>query len=89
LPRHVQSLVGNIPPYQLPNAWDATTPVDIIVATYGSVLFIVGYHSRILALYNEEIITSGGRPDDGSSAYMTSYISELGGIIEGLAAIDM
>jgi hypothetical protein len=33
LPRHVQRLVGNIPPSQLPNAWDETTPVGIIVAT--------------------------------------------------------
>jgi hypothetical protein len=89
LPRHVQRIVGNIPPSQLPNKWDATTPVDTIVATYGSVLFSVGYHSWILALENEEIITSGGRPDDRASAYMTSYRSELGGIIAGLAAIDM
>jgi hypothetical protein len=42
LPRHVQGLVGNIPPPQLPNEWDATTPVYIIVATDGSVLFGVG-----------------------------------------------
>jgi hypothetical protein len=79
LPRHVQRLVGNIPPYQLPTTWDATKPVDIIVATDGSVLFGGGYHSWILALDNEEIITSGGGTDDGSSAYMTSYRSELGG----------
>jgi hypothetical protein len=78
LPRHVQRLVGNIPPHQLPNARDGTTPVDIIVATYGPVLLGVGYHRWILALENEEIITSGGEPDDGASTYMTSYISELG-----------
>jgi hypothetical protein len=53
------------------------------------VLFGVGYHSWILALYNEEIITSGGRPDDEASAYMTSYRSELGGIISGMVAIGM
>jgi hypothetical protein len=52
LPRHVQRLFGNIPPSQLPKARDATTPVDIIVATYGSVMFGVGYHSWILALEN-------------------------------------
>jgi hypothetical protein len=89
LPRHVQRLVGNIPPHQLPTTWDATKPVDIIVATDGSVLFGIGYHSWILALDNEEIITSGGGPDDGASAYMTSYRSELGGIIAGLAVIGM
>jgi hypothetical protein len=63
--------------------------VDIIVATDLSVLFGIGYHIWILALDNEEIITSGGGPDDGSSAYMTSYKSELGGIIAGLAVISM
>jgi hypothetical protein len=89
LPMHVQRLVGNIPPQQLPTTWDATKPVDIIVATYVSVLFGDGYHSWILALDNEEIITSGGGPDDGTSAYMTSYRSELGGIISGLAVIGM
>jgi hypothetical protein len=76
-------------PSQLPKKWDATTPVDIIVATDGSVLFGVGYQSWILALDNEEIITSGGGPDDRASADMTSYRSELGGIISGLADIDM
>jgi hypothetical protein len=89
LPRHVHRLVGNIPPHQLPTTWDATTPVDIIVATDGSVMFGVGCHIWILALDNKEIITSGGGPDDGASAYMTSHISELGGIIAGLAAIGM
>jgi hypothetical protein len=64
-------------------------PLDIIVATDGSVLFGVGYHRWILTLDNEEIITSGVRPDDGASAYMTSYRSELGGIIAGLAVIGM
>jgi hypothetical protein len=86
---HVQRLVGNIPPHQLPTTWDVTKPVDIIVATDGSVLFGVGYQSWILALDNEEIITSGGGPDDGASAYMTSYRSDLGGIIAGLEAIGM
>jgi hypothetical protein len=58
LPIHAQRLVGNITPPQLPNARDATTPEAIIVATAGSVMFDVGYHSWILALDNEEIITS-------------------------------
>jgi hypothetical protein len=33
------------------------------------------------------MITSGGGPYDGASLYMTSYKSELGGIIAGLAYI--
>jgi hypothetical protein len=68
LSMHVQRLVGSIPPSQLPNEWDATTPVDIIVATNGSVLFGVGYHIWILILNNKEIITPGGVPGDGASA---------------------
>jgi hypothetical protein len=80
LPSHLQRLVGNIPPHQLPTTWDATKPVDIILATDGSVMFGGGYHSWILALENEEIITSGGGPDDGASALMTSYILGLADI---------
>jgi hypothetical protein len=67
---------------------DVTTPIDF-VATDGSVMFGVGYHSWIFTLDNEEIITSGGRPDDRASAYITSYRSELRSIIAGLAAIGM
>jgi hypothetical protein len=89
LPRHVQSLVGNIPPPQLPNAGYATAPVDIILATDVAVMFAVIYHRWILTIDNEEIITSGGRPEDGSSAYMASYISDLGGMVAGLAAIGI
>jgi hypothetical protein len=63
--------------------------VYIIVATDGSVLLGGGYHSWILAIDNKEIITSGGGPDDVASAYMTSFRSELGGIIAGLAVIGM
>jgi hypothetical protein len=55
LPRHVQRLVGNIPPHQLPTTWDATKPVDIIVATDGSVLFGVGYHSWIYRSQSWEV----------------------------------
>jgi hypothetical protein len=88
-PRHVQRLVGNIPPPQLPREWDVTTPVDIIVATDGSVLFGISYRSWILALNNKEIIISGGGSDDGASALMTVYRSDAGGILSGLAAIGM
>jgi hypothetical protein len=86
LPRHIHRLVGDISPSQLPSNWDVTTPVDIIVATDGSTLFSIGYHSWTLAFNNEDIIISGGGPDDGVSAFVTSYRSELGGILAGLVA---
>jgi hypothetical protein len=53
LPMHVQRLVGNIPPYQLPTTWDTKKSVVIIVAKDGSVMFGVGYYRWILALDNE------------------------------------
>jgi hypothetical protein len=52
-------------------------------------LVLVTTLGYILALDNEEIIISGGGPDDGASTYMTSYGSELGGIIAGMADIGM
>jgi hypothetical protein len=87
LPKHVQRLVGDIGEFQTPRQWDATKEVDLIIATDGSVLFGVGYHSRIMATETEDILLAGGRPDDGPGKYMTSYISELGGIIAGLAVL--
>ena len=36
---------------------------------------------------DEEIIVSGGGPDDGAPQHMTSYRSELGGICAGMAVI--
>jgi hypothetical protein len=50
---------------------------------------VLVYHSWILSFDNEEIITSGGGPNDGASAYMISYISELGGILAGMVALGM
>jgi hypothetical protein len=35
----------------------------------------------------EDILLAGGRPDIGPGRYMTSYISELGGIIAGLTVL--
>jgi hypothetical protein len=57
------------------------------VATYGSVVFGVGYHSWVVATENEHILVSGGDPDDGAQFLMTSYHSELSGIDAGLAVI--
>jgi hypothetical protein len=45
LPKHIQRLVGNIPILDKPMGCDTTEPKDLIVATDGSVLFWVGYHS--------------------------------------------
>jgi hypothetical protein len=61
--------------------------VDLIIATDISVLFGVGYHSWILATEMEGILLSGVGPDNGPGKYMTSYRSELGGIIAGLAVM--
>jgi hypothetical protein len=49
LPKHVRRLVGNIPDLDLPADFDCTEPTDLIVATDGSVLFGVGYHSWLIA----------------------------------------
>jgi hypothetical protein len=87
LPKHVRRLVGNIPQLTLPADFDPTEPQDLIVATDGSVLFDVGYHSWVVSTKDEEIIISGGGPDDGAPNQMTSYRSELGGIFAGMAVI--
>jgi hypothetical protein len=87
LARHVQRLVGDIVEFQIPRQWDITKEVDLIIATDGSVLFGVGYHSWILATKMEDILLAGGGPDDGLGKNMTSYRSELGGIIAGLAVL--
>jgi hypothetical protein len=81
--------VGNIPELDLPEDFDCTEPTDFIVATDRPVLFGVGYHSWLIATKTEQILLRGGGPNDGSTLYMTSYRSELGGICTGLAAIGV
>jgi hypothetical protein len=71
----------------LPVDLDPTEPQDLIVAMDGSVLFDVGYHSWMVSTKDEEIIISGGGPDDGAPNQMTSYRSELGGVCAGMAVI--
>jgi hypothetical protein len=71
----------------LPADLDPTEPQDLIVATDGSVLFDVGYHSWVLSTKDEEIIISGGGPDDGAPNQMTSYRSELGRLCAVMAVI--
>jgi hypothetical protein len=88
LPRHIQRLVGNIPDIDVPSGWDDDEEHDIIVAIDGSIVFGVGYHSWVVATNNEQVIFSGGGPDDGDQLIITSYRSELGGIASGLAVIS-
>jgi hypothetical protein len=81
LPKHVKRLVGNIPDIVLPANFDCTEPTDLIVATYGSVLFGVGYHSCLILTKEEHTLLHGGDPNNGSPLYMASYRSELVGYL--------
>jgi hypothetical protein len=56
LSRHLKRLVGYIPALQTPAGWDPTTPVNIIIATDGSVTFGVGYHNWVVAADDEDIL---------------------------------
>jgi hypothetical protein len=51
----------------------------------GSVLFGVEYHSWVIETSEEEILLTGGGPDDGDPLLMTSDRSEFGGLAAGLA----
>jgi hypothetical protein len=84
LPRHIQILTGDIPALPTPLSFDLDEPVDLIIVTDGSVLFGVGYHRWVLATTDETILLRGGGPDDGTQSLMTSYRSELGGLVAGL-----
>jgi hypothetical protein len=89
LPRHVQRLVGDIADLDVPDNWDSNEPRDLLVATDGSVVFGVGYHSWVITTMNEKVILSGGGPDDRDPLLMTSYRSELGGLASALAVLGM
>jgi hypothetical protein len=89
LPRHVQRLVGDIAALDVPDNWDSNEPRDLLVATEGSVVFGVGYHSWVIMTMDENVILSGGGPDDGYPLIMTSYSSELGGLALALAVLGM
>jgi hypothetical protein len=47
----------------------------------------VGYHGWVLATKEETILLHGEGPDDGIQSLMTSYRSELGGLVAGLAVL--
>jgi hypothetical protein len=81
--------VGKIPEIDLPEEFDCTEPTDLIIATDGSVLFGLVYHSWLIATKTEQVLQRGGGPDDGSPLFTTSYQSELGGICAGLTAIGV
>jgi hypothetical protein len=59
------------------------------VATDGSVLFGVAYHSWLVSTKDEHIVLHDGGTNDGAPLYMTSYRSELGGIFAGLTVIGV
>jgi hypothetical protein len=75
VPRHIQRLFSNIPELELLNGAESNEEQDIIVATDGSVVFGVGYHSWVFATDNEKVILKGYGPDDGDQLLMTSYRS--------------
>jgi hypothetical protein len=87
LPRHIQRLTGDIPALPTPTPFDFEEPADLIIATNGSVLFGVGYHGWVLATKEGTILLRGGGPDDRIQSLMTSYQSELGGRVAGLAVL--
>jgi hypothetical protein len=87
LPQYVQILVRDIPALRTPTGSDPTTPVDIIIATDGSVTFGVGYHSWVIATSDEDINLQGGGPYDGDLFLIKSHGSELGGMAAGLAVL--
>jgi hypothetical protein len=60
LPRHIKQLTGKIPALPTPPPFDLDKPVDLIIATDGSVLFGVGYHGWVLAAKEETILLRGG-----------------------------
>jgi hypothetical protein len=67
--------------------FDLDEPVELIIATDGSVLSGVGYHGWVLTTKDETILLRGGGPDEGIQSLMTSYRSELGGLVAGLAVL--
>jgi hypothetical protein len=88
LTQHAQRLVGDIPALRTPVGWYHTAPVDIIVATDGSVTFGTEYHRWVIATTDKYILIQGGGPYDGDLFIMQSYRSELGGMVAGLAILE-
>jgi hypothetical protein len=72
----------------VPGEWYTDTEQDIIAATDISVVFGMGYHSWVVATKNEDVMVSGGGPDDGDQLLTASYRSELVFITSGITVID-
>jgi hypothetical protein len=53
----------------------------------GSVVFCAGYHNWVIATSDDEMLLTGGGPDDGDPLLMTTYRSELGGLAAGLVVL--
>jgi hypothetical protein len=50
LPRYIHRLTCDIPALPTPSSFDFDEPVDLIIATDGSVSFGLGYHGWVLAM---------------------------------------
>jgi hypothetical protein len=87
LPIHIQLLTGDIPALPTPTQFYFDEPVNLIIDTDGSLLFVVGYHGWVLSTKEETILLRGRGPDDGIQSLMTSYRSELGGLVAGLSVL--
>jgi hypothetical protein len=66
--------VGGIGKFQTPRQWSDAKEVDLLIATGGSVLFGVGYHSWLIAKETEDILLPGCGPDDGPEIYGIIHI---------------
>jgi hypothetical protein len=77
----------DIPALSTPLSYDLDEPVDLIIATDGSVLFGVIYHGWVLSKKDETLIIHVSGPDGRIQSLMTSYRSELGGLVAGLVVL--
>jgi hypothetical protein len=64
-------------------AWKACKMALEHLTPNGCELFGVGYHSRVGSTNHEQVLLSGGGPDDGDP----SHRSELRGAVSGIAVI--
>jgi hypothetical protein len=62
--------------------WCQDTDAFIQLTISSTQPFDVGNHSWVVSTKDEEIIISGGGPDDGAPNQMAFYRSELGGYVQ-------
>jgi predicted nucleotidyltransferase len=89
LPINVQGLTGSIPVFHEPTCYPEDAPIDLIITTYGSVLFGVRRHGCIITMSNEQIMLRGGGTVGGPLGLMSSHRLALGGISAGLAVLGL